>query len=122
MGPRSFDRGNVRKTRLKRQWKLRFNGAAVFRPRKQTGRAKMGLYTVDASMGPRSFDRGNGGHVNYFLVKDLAVRMRATTSPTQEFQPFLAHSSAHLTEKHSILAVASVFGVSRAAWPLATIG
>jgi len=83
MGPRSFNRGNQPKQQSAQISTYRFNGAAVFQPRKfepvqQTGRLIIplqwgrGLSTAEiryvkaplragerASMGPRSFNRGN---------------------------------------------------------------
>src|SRR5438552_2231847 len=57
MGPRSFDRGKDGAMMPAIGQMMRFNGAAVIRPRTDGG---LGIYTKanEASMGPRSFDRG----------------------------------------------------------------
>ena len=57
MGPRSFNRGNRIAEPARRPMQTGFNGAAVFQPRKSTGREEAAR---EASMGPRSFNRGNG--------------------------------------------------------------
>ena len=61
MGPRSFNRGNHRAKDGRTWQRYRFNGAAVFQPRK-CGRVKFMMPDgIAASMGPRSFNRGNLG-------------------------------------------------------------
>ena len=83
MGPRSFDRGELRRTprprsasydfngaaifrprRARSCWRTArtswpdFNGAAIFRPRRVHGLIAVGCLQFRTSMGPRSFDRG----------------------------------------------------------------
>ena len=83
MGPRSFNRGNLLMDTYCTPQPLRFNGAAVFQPRKYEAMAPLhtqakcfngaavfqpwkfvaalvaGALADAASMGPRSFNRGN---------------------------------------------------------------
>ena len=58
MGPRFFNRGNDPPATEARQLRGRFNGAAVFQPRKLQGRLLRRAGHL-ASMGPRFFNRGN---------------------------------------------------------------
>ena len=61
MGPRSFNRGNRSPPCTMPTWPPRFNGAAVFQPRKSDAHADAMKAQQEASMGPRSFNRGNDG-------------------------------------------------------------
>ena len=58
MGPRSFDRGKRPGTTATMVSGSSFNGAAIFRSRKDTARGRGRRVPPRASMGPRSFDRG----------------------------------------------------------------
>ncbi len=60
MGPRSRDRGMMRRCADGRQVFMRFNGAAVARPRNVRPFARIIGGHHHASMGPRSRDRGMG--------------------------------------------------------------
>ncbi len=59
-GPRSFERGEMRSSRAPRARATCFNGAALFRARREMGVVHVRIVSP-ASTGPRSFERGEQG-------------------------------------------------------------
>ncbi len=65
MGPRSFNRGKLPRSRIPSSEVQPFNGASVFQPRKDVSRHVLRVAKVVPSMGPRSFNRGKHAVVDH---------------------------------------------------------